>query len=131
MHKEYNPKERHSITAGHYGRYLRVQPPNEPVASGSSKPTADVQELADAKRSRSLSITVAASGKRPKTNIQSTPAIGEKSQGVSFACEYMCGNVDDPLELVADTGRVQKSPDCLAIQSRKQPTYPMQSALVS
>ena len=117
--------------AGHYGRHFRVQHPNEPLASGSSKTTADVQELAAAKRSRSLSITVAASGKRPKTKIQRAPAIGEKSQGVSFACEHMCGNVEDPHELVADTGRVQKSPDCLAVQWRKQPTYPMQSALVS
>ena len=117
--------------AGQYGCYLRVQYPNEPVASGSSKPSADVQKLAAAKRRHSLSITVAASGKRPKPKIQRAPALGEESQGASFACEHMCGNVEDPHELVADTGRVQKSPDCLAVQSRIQPTYPMQSAVVS
>ena len=121
--------------AGHDGRHLRVQHPNEPVASGSTKPVADVQELAAAKRSRSPSIAVAASGKRPNTKIQRAiqraPAIVEKSQEVSVPYENVCSDVADPHELVPDTGEVQKSPDCLAVPSRKQPTYPKQSVLVS
>ena len=117
--------------AGHYGRHLRVQHPNEPVASGSTKRAADVHELAAAKRSRSLSIAVAASGKRPKTKLQTAPAIGEESLEVSFPCENVCGDVEDPHELVADAGELQKSPDCLVIQPRKQPAYHKQSALVS
>ena len=117
--------------AGHYGRHLRVQHPNEPVASGSTESGADVQELAAAKRCRSVSIAVAASAKRPKTKIQRAPAIGEKSLTVSFPCENVCGNVEDPHELVADTGELQKSTDCLAIQPRKQPAYHKQSALLS
>ena len=108
-----------------------MQHPNEPVASGSTKPAADVQELAAAKRSRSLSIVVTASRKLPKTKIQRAPTIGEKSLEVSFPSENVCGDVKDPPELVADTGELQKSPDCLAIQPRKQPAYLKQSALVS
>ena len=65
--------------AGHYGRHLRVQHPNELLACGSTKSPADVQELAAAKRSRSLSIAVAASGKRPTTKIQRALAMVEKS----------------------------------------------------
>ena len=107
-----------------------MQHPNEPVASGSTKLAADVQELAAATRSCSLSIAVAASGKRTKTKIQRALAIGEKSLQVSFPCENVCGDVEDPHELVADTGELQKSPDCLAIQPRKQPAYLKQSALV-
>ena len=102
--------------AGHYGHHLRVKHPNEPVASGSTKPAADVQELAAAKRSRSLSIAVAASGKRAKTKIQRAQVIGEKSLEVSFPCEKVCGDVEDPHALVADTGELQKSPDCLVLR---------------
>ena len=116
---------------GHYDRHLRVQQPNEPVASGFTKPAVDVQELAAAKRSGSQSIAVVASGKRPKTKIQRAPTIGEKSQEVSFLCENVCGDVEDPHKLVADTGKVQQSPDCLGMQSKEQPANPKQSALLT
>ena len=117
--------------AGYYGHHLRVQHPNKPVASGATMPAADVPELAGAKGSRSQSIAVAVSAKRPKTEIQRAPAIGQTSLQVSFPCENVCGNVEDPQERVADAGEVQKTTDCPAIQAREQPAYLKQSALVS
>ena len=101
---------------GHYGRHLRVQHPNEPVASGSTKSAADIQELAAAKRSRSQSMAVVVSGTRPTTKMQRAPTMEKKSLEVSFPCDNVCGDVEDRHELVADTGEVQQSPDCLAIQ---------------
>ena len=108
-----------------------MQHSKEQVASGSSKVTEDLQELAAAKRSRSRRIRVAASGNRRQTKIQKAATIVDISQRVSFVCEHMCSKVEDPHELVVHSGRLQKSSDCLAVQLRKQPTYPMQSALVS
>ena len=42
---------RQKFFADDYSCYKRVQHLNEPVASGSTKPTGDIQELAAAKRS--------------------------------------------------------------------------------
>ena len=101
------------------------------MASGCSKPTADILELAPAKGSRSQSMSIVASGICRKTKNQRPSAISEKSGRVSFSCEHICGNGKNPNELVADTGRVQKSPDCLAVKLRNQPSYQMKSAMLS
>ena len=65
---------------------------------------------------------MALSGNRPKTKIQSAiqqaTAIGKKSQDISVRNENVCGDVEDPHELVPDTSEVQKSADCLTVQSR-------------
>lgn len=72
---------------------------------------------------------MAASGKRAKTKIntviQRPTAMGVKSQEVSLAYENGYGNVLQTQELVPDPGEVRQSPDRLAVQARKQPTYPM------
>jgi len=108
-------------SAGHYGRHLRSQHPNEPVVPLFDEPRVDLQELSavvGSKRGRALTWMIPGPSKRPRSNVQSseianTTLGGSTSQqgtrnecaGIRHNCPDPQGSTQESTQVVARPGK--------------------------